>query len=54
MNSNVLQVILPALQPKTEQGNDGGDTGLILPLVLLLAVDSGDTALIFSLLYLLM
>lgn len=54
MNSNILQLILPALQAKTEQGNDSGDMGLVLPLVLLLAVDSGDAALIFSLLYLLM
>ena len=54
MNSNILQLILPALQAKSEQGSDSGDRGLILPLVLLLAVDSGDTALIFSLMYLLM
>lgn len=54
MNSNLLQLILPALQAKTEQSNDSGDMGLILPLVLLFAVDSGDTALIFSLLYMLM
>lgn len=54
MNTNILQLVLPALITKTEYGNDSGDMGLILPLVLLIAVDSGDTALIFSLLYMLM
>ena len=54
MNGNVLQLVLPALKTKTEQGNDSGDMGLILPLVLLFAVDTGDAALIMSLLYMLM
>ena len=52
MNENLLRLVLPAL--KTENSNDGGDMGLILPLVLLLAVDSGDMLMIFALLYILM
>ena len=32
MNENLLRLVLPAL--KTENSNDGGDMGLILPLVL--------------------
>ncbi len=52
MNENLLQLVMPAL--KTENRNDGGDMGLILPLVLLLAVDSGDMLMIFSLLYILL
>ena len=51
MNENLLRLIMPAL--KTENRNEGGDMGIILPLVLLLAVDSGDMMMIFSLLYIL-
>ena len=52
MNENLLRLIMPVL--KTENRNEGGDMGLILPLVLLLAVDSGDMLMIFSLLYILL
>lgn len=43
---------MPAL--KTEIQNEGGDMGIILPLVLLLAVDSGDMPLILCLMYIVM
>ena len=52
MNENLLRLIMPAL--KTEKTDNGGDMGIILPLVLLLAVDSGDMLMIFALLYILM
>lgn len=52
MNNDILQLIMPAL--KTEKSNDGGDMGIILPLVLLLSVDSGDMPLILCLLYIVM
>lgn len=43
---------MPAL--KTEINNGTGDRNLVLPLVLLLAADSGDMPLILSLLYIIM
>ena len=46
MNENLLRLIMPAL--KTEKTDNGGDMGIILPLVLLLAVDSGDMLMIFA------
>ncbi|MBR2869046.1 MAG: hypothetical protein IKB88_08330 [Clostridia bacterium] len=50
MTDNVLRLIMPML--KTDNG--GGDVGLILPLVLLIAVDSGDMPLMLCLLYIIM
>lgn len=52
MTDNLLRLVLPAL--KSEKQHDGGDMGLILPLVLLIAVDSGDMLLVFCLLYIIM
>ncbi|MBO5858795.1 MAG: hypothetical protein J6R20_03375 [Clostridia bacterium] len=49
MNDNVLKLIMPMM--KAENNND---IGLILPLVLLIAVDSGDMPLILCLLYIIM
>lgn len=52
MANDILRLIMPALKP--ENRNEGGDIGIILPLVLLLAVDSGDMPLILCLLYIVM
>lgn len=39
---------------KTEKNDENSDRNLILPLILLIAADSGDVSLIFSLLYIIM
>ena len=50
MNDNVLKLIMPMMKAE----NNINDIGLILPLVLLIAVDSGDMPLILCLLYIIM
>ena len=52
MNDNLLRLIMPTLKAEKNFGNS--DRNLILPLILLIAADSGDTSLIFSLLYILL
>lgn len=52
MNDNILRLIMPTL--KAEKNNGNSDRNLILPLILLIAADSGDMSLIFSLLYIIM
>ncbi len=52
MTENILRLIMPAL--RAERNSGGDDRNLILPLVLLLAVDSGDMLLILCLLYIVM
>ena len=50
MTDNVLRLIMPML--KTDNGSS--DVGLVLPLVLLIAADSGDMPLMLCLLYIIM
>ena len=52
MTDNILRLVMPTL--KTERKDGNSDRNLILPLILLIAADSGDMSLIFSLLYILL
>jgi hypothetical protein len=50
MTDNLLHLVMPMLKSE----NQNNDISLILPLVLLIAVDSGDMPLILCLLYIIM